>query len=465
MTNYVIFAFIGVVALIAFFALSRYLRLLDNIRENTEAGSGKNTDAVRAKTAEKVREAFEAETMSEKARSALNALCRNGLTKDMEIVFDEMARKIKTVTEQKDIKFKEVNEKYNKTLGEKKQTESVIRSIAEGLVVLNNRNEVIMMNPAAEKLLDVRMAGQIGKPIHSMVKDRHLMSLASDKGSPGETEIELNSVSENTKKVLRSSSAVIENENGRTVGMVSVFTDVTKQREVDALKSQFVSSVSHELRTPLVAIRNSIAIIFNPKAGSLTAEQAKYLSIAEKNLKRLSRLIDDLLDISKMDAGKMDLRLAPASIEKLIDETCATLDAWAQTKDIEIVRNVRGNIPEIKMDPERIAQILTNLIGNSIKFTPAKGAITVEACVKEEGGKNMLLVRVIDSGPGISKEDMPKLFNKFQQAGGDRRSEDISGTGLGLYISKELVELHGGSVWAESARDQGAIFAFTLPIT
>ncbi len=461
MINYIIFAFIGVITLVAFFSLSRYLKLVNSMHENIQPVSGKNVDAVHARISEKIREALESETMSESARSALNALCRDGLTKELEIVFDEMTKKMKAVVGQKEIKFNEVNEKYNKTLGEKKQTESVIKSIAEGLVVLNDQNEVIMMNPAAEKLLDVQMAGQIGKPIRSMVKDQHLMSLASGKGSPGETEIELSSTSESAKKILRSSSAVIENENGRTIGMVSVFTDVTKQKELDALKLQFVSSVSHELRTPLVAIRNSIAIIFNPKAGSLTPEQSKYLSVAEKNLKRLSRLIDDLLDISKMEAGKMDLRASPTSIEMLIDETCTTLDAWAQTKNIEIVRNVQGNIPNINMDPERITQVLTNLIGNSIKFTPAGGAITVEAGVKEEGGKNILLVRVIDNGPGIVKEDISRLFNKFQQVG----AGNISGTGLGLYISKELVELHGGSIRVESAIGKGSIFAFTLPIT
>jgi signal transduction histidine kinase len=367
------------------------------------------------------------------------------------------------------IKEKSANEeiawkKYEKTLVEKKQTESVIRSIAEGLVVLNDRNEVIMMNPAAEKMLEVQIKNQTGKPIQNLIKDTHLMSLATGNQSQGDVEIELNAGSENAKKVLRSSSAVIQNESGKTVGMVSVFTDVTKQKELEELKSQFLSNVSHEFRTPLVAARNSIIVVLGESANNLTENQKKYLSIAEKNIKQLGRFIDDLLDVSKMEAKKMELRPTSVSIGTVIDETRETLETWARTKNITIAKKVQDNIPEIKMDKGRITQVLVNLIGNSIKFTPNDGTVTVEASLKKEEKGEILMVRVMDTGPGIAKEDIPKLFNRFQQLDKGHANTKISGTGLGLSIAKELIELHGGTIYAESEPGKGAIFTFKIPV-
>lgn len=452
-------------ALAFFFLLKRYFIMRDKIRMERGSVSAKDFGEIDVDDAGKMSEVLGAGDMSDGARSALTTLCRKGLSREMKTVFDEIDKKVKTVVEAKDLQYNQINEKYSKTLIEKKQTESVIKSIAEGLVVLNDRDEVIMMNPAAEKILDISMADQIGKPVRSLVKDEHLMSLATGKGSPEDTEVELNAGSENAKKVLRSSSAVIQNESGRTVGMVSVFTDVTKQREVEDLKSQFISNVSHELRTPLVAVRNSIVIILNEKTGSLTEDQKKYLLIAERNIKQLSRFVDDLLDVSKMEAKKMELHPAPASTEVIINEVCETLEAWAQTKNISIVRNVQSNIPDIKMEKERIVQVLINLIGNAIKFTPTGGIITVEAKLKTEEKGNLLLVRIIDTGPGITKENISKLFNKFRQVGGKNPNDKSGGTGLGLYISKELIELHGGTIYVESTPGEGAMFAFTLPIT
>jgi signal transduction histidine kinase len=239
---------------------------------------------------------------------------------------------------------------------------------------------------------------------------------------------------------------------------------VTKQKELDELKSQFVSNVSHELRTPLVAARNSLVVILGENAGNLTEDQKKYLSIAANNIKQLGRFIDDLLDVSKMEAKKMELHPTSVQIGTLINETCETLETWARTKNITIIKNVQDKIPDIKMDGGRIGQVLVNLIGNSIKFTPSGGSITVEAELKADGKNNLLVVRVIDTGSGIAKEDIPKLFSRFQQLKREDTNIKASGTGLGLSISKELIELHGGTIFVESEPDKGAIFAFTLPV-
>lgn len=367
------------------------------------------------------------------------------------------------------IKEKNQNEeiswkKYKKVLADKEETEAVIRSIAEGLVVIDAKGKVVMINPAAEKLLGVSRKEKIGKSILEDIKGPRMLSLAKHpQGAEGEAgkEIELVSQHDETKKILRASTAVIEDENGQTVGMVSVLSDVTKQRELDELKSNFVANVSHELRTPLVAIGKSISLILNKTTGQLPEAQEQLLSIADRNLKRLTFLINDLLDLSGLEAGKMQIRRANSSIEKIISETIESLEAWAKTKSIKIEKDIEKELPEISVDPDRITQVLNNLIGNSIKFTQAEGVVTVKAKLRKENLEVEVSVR--DTGKGISKENLPKVFDKFFQTG-ERVASDISGTGIGLSIAKEIVKLHGGNIWAESSKGKGAEFVFTLPL-
>lgn len=358
-----------------------------------------------------------------------------------------------------------IKKKYEKLNAERKQTEAVIRSLAEGLVVVNKSGEVLLMNPAAEKLLGVKKKEKIGKSILEDLKNEQLISLATkthDEEGKEKTEMELNSGEDETKKILRASSAVIEDEYGKTVGMVSVLTDVTKQKELDQMKSDFVSKVSHELRTPVVTVQNSISLLLSKTTGTLTQDQEKFLSIAQRNLGRLAHLIDDLLDLSKIEAAKMKLELAPHSIEKLINEVCDTLITWMQTKAIKIEYKVQKGIPKLKVDGNRIIQLLNNIIGNAIKFTPKGGVVTIEA--KTDEIKKIVFVSITDTGIGIAKDDLDKVFDKFQQVG-ERVSTDISGTGLGLAIAQEIVRMHSGKIWVESEKGQGAKFTFTLPMT
>lgn len=351
--------------------------------------------------------------------------------------------------------------KYNKVFADKKKTEAVIRSIAEGLVVVNAQGQVIMMNPAAEKLLGTSRKDKIGRPLLDNLREEQLFSMVKNNPDTREREIELISKTDETKKVLRSSSAIVEDENGQTVGMVSVLSDISKQKELDQLKSNFVSSVTHELRTPLVAIDKSISLILTKSAGEITSVQEEFLTIAQRNIKRLSNLINDLLDLSKLEAGKMEVKACPSSIGYVINESVEVLSSWVKTKFINVEKKIESDLPEINIDPDRIIQVLNNLIGNAIKFTPNNGNIIIEASLRDAGKE--IIVTIQDDGRGISKEDLPKIFNKFYQAG-ERVVSDINGTGIGLSIVKEIVELHGGKIWVESEKEKGARFIFTLPL-
>ncbi len=353
--------------------------------------------------------------------------------------------------------YDEVEKKFKEADIEKKQTEAVVRSIAEGLVVVNNKGDVLLMNPSAEKLLGTEKEKKIGKNILEGLPNELMVSLARESGEAGEKVIEFTSKSENTKKILRASSAVIQNENGQTVGMLNILTDVTKQRELDEIKTSFVSNITHELRTPIVAMQKAASLLLNQQAGPLNDVQTNFVNIVSRNLGHLSRLVEDLLDVAKIDAGKMRIRLSTCRLDKVINDACDSLDTWARSKGVAIKRELEKSLPEMPIDPDKITQVLNNLIGNAIKFTPTGGTIFVRADWTADG---KIKVEVEDNGVGISPENLTKLFKRFEQFGDQT---GITGTGLGLSITKEIIERHGGVIDVKSREKKGTTFSFTLP--
>ncbi len=347
----------------------------------------------------------------------------------------------------------------------KERIDNIVHHMADGMVVLGPKGEILMANPIAESLLGITKQ-DIGKPIKEVVKSEHLLSLVKSmpQGKEGviEKDIELFSTAEATKRVLRTSSAVLADPDGNTVGMVTTLNDITKQKELDNLKNTFVANVSHELRTPLVSMEKSLSLIITKTAGEINKDQEQFLSIAQRNLKRLTLLINDLLDLSKLEAGKLQLKRELTGIKKVIDESVDGLNTWAGTKGIHLEKAVQEGLPELNIDPNRLIQVLNNLIGNAIKFTPKDGKVTIEAKLGEAGRE--IQVSVIDTGIGIPQENLPKIFSKFYQIG-ERSASDIGGTGIGLSIAKEIVELHGGRIWVESEHGHGAKFIFALPLS
>lgn len=372
----------------------------------------------------------------------------------------KVTRQYRQALEEKEGQIQGIREKFEQTATQRRQTEAILKSVAEGMLVVNHRNEVIFMNPAAERLLGVKGGEKIGKPLTDGLKDEQLLSLVKPALEGEGLEIEVNARQDQTRRVVRSSNAVVQDENGKTVGMVSVLTDVTKQKELDRMKSEFMATVTHELRTPVVSMQHSLQLLLEGRAGLLSQMQRKFLDLAARNLTRLKQLIDDLLDFSKLESRRMELHLQRCSLQHLVEEACRTLEPWARSKELRLELKQNGSLPEVSLDPGRITQVLHNLIGNSIKFTPRGGRITVGASVHPVPSR--VEVSVADTGVGIAREDLPKLFKKFQRVGeGSRQS---GGTGLGLAIAKEIVELHRGSIGVESEKGQGARFTFDLPV-
>ena len=236
----------------------------------------------------------------------------------------------------------------------------------------------------------------------------------------------------------------------------------TKNRELqrlDDLKSDFVATVSHELRTPLTIIQEGVALISDRILGDVNEKQVSILSQVLENIARLTRIIDGLLDISKLEAGEMELKRSSVDTAKFIKKIVEDFQSKAKEKKIVLETSLSKKVSRIYADSDKLIQILTNLVSNSLKFTPVNGKITVRA---DDDADGSVMISVSDTGVGMSGGDVSKLFNKFQQF--DRvHGPGEKGTGLGLSISKKIVELHGGRIWAESKIKKGSTFCFTIP--
>ena len=229
-------------------------------------------------------------------------------------------------------------------------------------------------------------------------------------------------------------------------------------QEHDRLKSMFVSTVSHELRTPMTSMKGLVENMLDGLTGDLSDRQSFYLNRVKHNIERLMRMINELLDLSRIEAGGMQLSRTPLSVEDLVTEAVETLQPAARQKSLALTIQITSEIPNIIGDRDKLLQVLTNLINNAIKFTNPDGEITLSGQLRNDG---MIQICVSDTGCGIPAREIPNIFDRFYR--GETVAIEARGAGLGLSISKSLVELHGGRIWVESSPDQGSRFFFTLP--
>ncbi len=252
-----------------------------------------------------------------------------------------------------------------------------------------------------------------------------------------------------------------------------------KLEKLERLKSEFISIVSHELRTPLTSIKNSLDILMSGRCGEITQAADKFLSMAMRNVQRLSGIINDLLDLSKIEAGKMDFNFAPTNINTVIGYVKSALSEVAKTKGLNLITSEAENLPEITADAQRLEQVLTNLVSNAIKFTPENKTIKISSSLVNskdikinEYFKDSIKLKdvdyievcVEDEGIGIAEKDLLHAFDKFAQIE-NSLSRKAGGTGLGLPIAKQLLEAHRGAIWCDSELHKGSKFYFVIPIT
>ena len=251
-----------------------------------------------------------------------------------------------------------------------------------------------------------------------------------------------------------------------------------KLERLERLKSEFISIVSHELRTPLTSIKNSLDILMSGRCGEITPATEKFLNMAIRNVQRLSGIINDLLDLSKIEAGKMDFHFAPTDINTVISYVKSALSEVAKSKGLKLITNEADNLPEILADSQRLEQVLTNLVSNAIKFTPDGKSITISSRVVKAADikinenfkdiiKNLtgdyIEVSVEDEGIGIESKNLLHAFDKFAQIE-NSLSRKAGGTGLGLPIAKQLLDAHKGAIWCDSELNKGSKFYFVIPV-
>jgi signal transduction histidine kinase len=225
-------------------------------------------------------------------------------------------------------------------------------------------------------------------------------------------------------------------------------------------QKEFTSTVSHELRTPLASIKTAIDLVIKRTVGEINADQEDVLGRAKKNVDRLKRLIDDILDLTKIESGKLEMTLMSNDLHRVIQEVIEAQKDVASSRGLYVKTDFDETVPHLPFDSDRIIQVLNNLIGNAIKFTK-EGGITVKT--QNKSAENHIIVSVMDTGKGISETDIPKLFQKFQQLESAQDNAE-GGTGLGLAICKEIISRHGGKIEVESKPGEGTAFSFILPI-
>jgi len=237
--------------------------------------------------------------------------------------------------------------------------------------------------------------------------------------------------------------------------VILILKDVTEQLEHDELKRGVISTVSHQLKTPLTSIRMAIHLLLDEKVGTLTAKQQELLIAAQEDSDRLDRILENLLDMSRIVSGKVAMDLAAAQPQQMILNAVESYRAAARQRGVELTTNLPGDLPEVSADALQIAHVFANLLFNALKYTDSGGAITMSAQADQE----LVRFSVSDTGKGIPEEHLPKIFDRFFRVPGQ---DHETGTGLGLSIVKEIVEAHGGSVGVESRLGEGTTFSFTL---
>lgn len=357
---------------------------------------------------------------------------------------------------------------------------AIIDNIADGLLVVDLKGQIAQLNPALFTLFGFENTDLNGRYCEAVFSHKIVELVERTRRCPQEVfiaEIELaggrTGKAVATAIVRDSRLAEGKNVNGQCIGSVFLIRDITSDKEVDQMKTDFISTVSHELRTPLTSVLG-FAKIIKKKLDEvifplLPTEDKK----VQRNIKqigdnidiivsegvRLTALINDVLDIAKMEAGKVDWKMEPLQVTEVVEQAIAATSALFQQKNLELIQEIETGLPEIIGDRDRLIQVVINLVSNSVKFTD-RGSITCK--VKKNDSE--IVVSVIDTGIGIAEADLEKVFEKFKQVG-DTLTDKPKGTGLGLPICKQIAEHHGGRIWVESELGKGSNFSFTLPIT
>lgn len=355
---------------------------------------------------------------------------------------------------------------------QKSRMESIIKSLNDGLIILDEKGEIILVNSTGKSLIGLNEKQLMGHKLKYLAKKNEVLreisaSLDNQEKGPdwgsGERHSFLKLVNEDDKISFYAKDIVKvysnDDSDRKFIGHIITLKDITSFKESDEAKTNFIAVVSHELKTPLSALNMSLMLLRDSRFGNLNEEQEKITASMKREVQRLVNMVTELLDLSKVESGKINLEESAVSPKILMEYALAPVEAKFNDKGIEIVKDYEQNLPDVYVDPEKISWVLINLMTNAIRYS-------------QEGGKVILSTKRInqevefgveDFGPGIAKEDLKRVFNKFVQLQTNGK-KNKNGLGLGLAISKEVIEAHGGEISVTSEIGKGSRFFFKVPL-
>ena len=345
---------------------------------------------------------------------------------------------------------------------EKSRTQTIIHCMGDGLLVTNRDEQVVFCNPAGRRLLKVKRPIQVGEPMTHVANDPELIALVEaamslkDGQEMASKELVARTPSD---PVLMANCAPVKDEKGQMIGVVTVLRDITELKELDKAKSTFVSLVAHELRAPLAAIEGYLDVILEGVGGDDPQKIRRILERSRERTQGLLALINDLLAISRMQAGRLAKEKEKLRLGILLKDVGELMKGQALEKNVTIEMEVPDDLPPIQANREDITRVFTNLLDNAIKYNHPKGKVFLGACADDA----FVRVEVQDTGIGIPQKDIAQLFDEFYRVK-SKETRMITGTGLGLSIAKKIVEGHNGHIEVESKLHQGSTFRVLLPI-
>ncbi|SMP55174.1 sensor histidine kinase [Anoxynatronum buryatiense] len=372
--------------------------------------------------------------------------------------FNAMSEKLK--------RYERMN--VNKIMMEKQKAEAIVESISDGVMVTDQNHHLILINKAAERFLDIREKESLGRHFLEVINREELFRMIQEvplqRGvdmSKKFTDLTIESELSEAPRHFRVNMTPIRDQQGTDLGVVTLIQDITRLVEVNDLKSEFVSTVSHEFRTPLTSMTMAIGLLKDQTENQQTPDQQELLNALEEDTQRLTRLVTELLDLSRIESGKVQMNLEACLVDELVTYSMKPLLVQLKEKRITYTCQIADQIPMARADKAKIAWVLNNLVSNAMRYVPDDGTGVIEIKAKE--AVNHIIIEVADNGKGIPEEYQKVIFDKFFQV--HDQHEVGGGAGLGLAICKEIVKAHGGEIWVESGPDKGSVFYFTLRIS
>jgi two-component system, OmpR family, phosphate regulon sensor histidine kinase PhoR len=351
----------------------------------------------------------------------------------------------------------EIRDKIDTITQERVKLDAVLSGMSEGVMAIDEKGAITLMNPAMRKLFLIEVTPE-GKKAVELVRNRIVVDILDrllkdhERIASGEMFFGLSE-----EKVFMVNGVLLQ-KNNQTSGAVLVFHDITELRRLEKVRQDFVANVSHELRTPIASIKGYAETLLD---GALEdpANRQGFIKTIHENSDRLAHLIDDLLDLSRIESGKMKMTFAPVELKAVVQRSLNILEKQIADKRLAVTIDVPDSFPKVLADEARLSQVLLNLLDNAVKYTPDGGAVRVVAFAKEK----FVQVDVADNGLGISDNDLPRIFERFYRVD-KARSRELGGTGLGLSIVKHIVQAHNGEVSVRSELGRGSTFSFTIPL-